>query len=737
MNALLRSVSSIRVILLMTGLTVHAAVAFGNNASTVDSPQTAVSFVNDVVPLLTKSGCNSGACHAKSVTGQNGFRLSLLGFEPEQDHEHIVFEARGRRICIPAPDESLLLQKASGQISHGGGVRFSTDSDEYQLIRKWIADGAPSRPLTDCTITGLSVNPVEQRVAMGDVFNITVTARYSDGSTRDVTQLALYESNDPARVNVNASGVVHVQQLAGRAAIMVRYQGFVKASLLSIPNGPNVTVPQPLNLIDNNVFKNLSSLGVPLSPKCDDATFLRRVTLDITGALPDANDVTSFLTDHSSDKREKLVDSLLASTSYADFFANKWTSVLKNRRDDATDIVPNFAFHAWIRDGLLENKPYDQFVRELLGATGDVVSNPPVAWYKRVTDPKVQVEDISQLFLGVRLQCAQCHNHPFDQWSQDDYYGMVAFFSQVGRTFSGVRGQDLIFHKRGQASYVNPQSGKSIPPSALGADVGPIQADDDPRLILADWMIAPDNPYFAAVLVNRYWKHFFGHGLVEPEDDLRETNPASIPELLSELRAHFIDSDFDLKNLVRLITTSRTYQSAGPIIKNAFDKQNFSHASPRRLSAEVLLDAIDRVCETTTSFANLPTGTVAVALPDSSYTTSSSFLRVFGRPANTSACECERSQTASLAQSLYLMNADDLKKKIAATTGRAHRYADETRPHSQQIHELYRAALSREPTVDELFVAEHFVHQHSDNLLSAYEDLIWALLNSKEFLFNH
>lgn len=696
-----------------------------------------VSFVNDVVPLLTKAGCNAGACHAKSVTGQNGFRLSLLGFEPAEDYEHIVLEARGRRISLSAPSQSLLLRKATGQVSHGGGPRISEQSEAYRVVRDWIASGAPGPHPADSSVTKLVADPAETVAAMGQTLRIRVTARYSDGSERDVSAVALYEPNDPSRLEVTDSGEVLVGDIPGRAAVMIRYQGLVTTTLLQIPQGPPVEVPKSRNLIDEHVFANLASLGIPPSPACDDATFLRRVTLDVTGALPSAAEVSAFLVSDAADKREVLVDRLLAGTGYADFFANKWTAVLKNRRDDATDLVPNVAFHAWIRDGLMANKPYDQFVRELLGATGDIVGNPPVSWYKRVKDPKVQVEDLSQLFLGVRLQCAQCHHHPFDKWSQDDYYGMVAFFTQVGRSFSGVRGQDLIFHTRGQAQALNPQSGATVLPIALGSDLGEIPVDDDPRLVLADWMASPDNPYFAAALVNRYWKHFFGRGLVEPEDDLRVTNPASIPQLLDELREFFIESGFDLKQLVRLIVTSRAYQAAGPLAVNRRDLQNFSHAMPRKLSAEVLLDAIDRVCETETRFANLPPGTAAVALPDASYTASTPFLRVFGRPANISACECERTQAASLAQSLHLMNAADLKQKLTSTQGRASRYASDPRPDSVKIHELYGVALSREPGLDELLVAESFLLAADGTPQEAYEDLIWSLINTKEFLFNH
>jgi hypothetical protein len=439
----------------------------------------------------------------------------------------------------------------------------------------------------------------------------------------------------------------------------------------------------------------------------------------------------------------------LRSPDYADYFANKWTSLLKNRRDDASDITSNFAFHAWIRDSLLANVPYDQLVRELLAATGTVIENPPVAWYKRVKGPKEQIEDVAQLFLGVRMQCAQCHHHPFERWSQDDYYGLTAFFSQVGRKPTDTRGEDLIFHQRGIAAAKNPKSGQMIRPAALGNNVGEILADQDPRLRLADWLESESNPFFAKALVNRYWKHFFKRGLIEPEDDIRDTNPPTNPELLSALEAHFRQSGFDLKELVRVITRSQTYQlSAATNEHNLTDQQNYSRFYPRRLQAEVLLDAYDQVTGATTTFANLPAGTRAVGLPDNSYNSGSPFLRVFGRPEGNSVCECERRQSASLAQSLHLLNGGDVKAKLASSNGRAERLAKDTGPPDQKVREIYFAALAREPRPGELQIALDYLAEPRSNPDGSpadpgraahenFQDLLWAILNTKEFLFNH
>jgi len=710
----------------------------------------AVSFADDVLPILTKAGCNMGACHAKAGGGQNGFQLSLLGFQPDEDFEHLTKEARGRRISTSAPDQSLLLLKATAEVPHGGGQRIAPGSAAYDLLVRWIRDGAQAGPSDRPALVALAVEPATCTLPPGGMQPLRVLARSADGGERDVTALALYETNDRARAEVDAAGIVKVGTISGSAAIMVRFQGQVAVATFTVPRGAErPEMPPPRNFIDPLVFDRCRAVGVPLSPECDDATFLRRVSLDVTGGVPTVEEAGAFLSDTSPDKRAKLVDRLLASPGYADWFANKWTALLKNRRDDVSDTVSNFAFHSWVRDGLLANKPYDRFVRELLAATGTIVENPPVAWYKRVKEPKDQIEDVAQLFLGVRIGCAQCHHHPFERWSQDDYHALAAYFSQVGRRPTSTRGEDLIFHKRGVAAATNPKSGARIAPAALGTPEPAIPADEDPRLRLADWLVRPSNPYFAKALVNRYWKHFFGRGLVEPEDDLRDTNPPTNPELLDALADHFRQSKFDLKCLVRTIVLSRTYQtSAVPLEANADDRQHFSHFLPRRLPAEVLLDTIDKATGSTTSFANLPAGTRAIALPDTSYNRSSPFLQVFGRPDGQSVCECERVQSSSLSQSLHLLSAADIKGKLATEGGRADRLSKDDRPDPEKIRELFLATFAREPTPEEIVQARAVIAEPRTTAdgqplpdqqarRENFEDLLWALLNSKEFLFNH
>ena len=709
-----------------------------------------ISFVNDIVPVLTKAGCNAGACHAKAGGGQNGFQLSLLGFESAEDFEHLVMEGRGRRISLTNPSQSLLLLKASGEIAHGGGKRLPKSSQGYALMLNWIRQGMPIDLPSGPKLVGVDLEPKNVSFRPNQEQQLKAMARYSDGTVRDVTSQALYFSNDNAMAQVSEGGLVKALDITGKVAVMVRYQGVVTVFNALIPLGaPIEQFPVAKNFVDEAVFANLKLLGIPPSEVCDDATFIRRVSLDISGRLPSEEETKAFLANKSAGKRGQWIEELLRSPDYADFFAGKWTAVLKNRRDDASDIVSNFAFHAWVRDSLLANKPYDQFVRELLAATGTVVGNPPVAWYKRVKEPKDQIEDVAQLFLGVRMQCAQCHHHPFERWSQDDYYSLAAFFSQVGRKPSETRGEDLIFHKRGIAAAKNIKSGLSLKPAALGDQVAAIAPDEDPRLRLADWLRSPKNPFFAKALVNRYWKHFFQRGLIEPEDDIRESNPASNPELLAALEKRFIESGFDLKDLVRVITTSNAYQlSALPNKHNVGDRQNYSRYYPRRLPAEVMLDAVDKLAGTQTDFANLPSGTRAVALPDNSYN-NNPFLRVFGRPEGESVCECERIQSSSLAQSLFMINANDIRQKLAnQSTGRAQRLANDKRPAKEKIEELYFAAFGRQPRPDELQTALNYLTEKRINAqgkpvdagraaFENYQDLIWALMNSKEFLFNH
>lgn len=698
--------------------------------------QTPINFANQISPIFTKLSCNSGGCHGKA-SGQNGFKLSLLGFEPAEDYEYLVKEAQGRRLFPAAPERSLLLTKAVNATPHGGGQRLEVDSHEYRLLHRWIAQGMEYGNEDDPIVTAIEVFPKGRLMERHADQQLIVLARYSDGSFEDVTRSALYEPNDPEMAETSVTGLVTTTELSGDVAIMARYQGHVGVFRASIPLGVETpALPEPTNFIDEHIFAKLNALGIPPSAPCDDATFIRRVTVDLSGRLPTTEEAAAFMADGSLDKRDRWIDQLLASGDYADYFARKWSAVLRNKRENANFKHGTYAFHSWIRHSLYTNKPYDEFVGEIVGASGEVGQHPPVVWYREVKDASQQVEDTAQLFLGLRIQCARCHHHPFEKWSQDDYYHFQAFFSRVGRKPGDQANEERIYHKRGTAKAKNPRSGEQLSPAGLGDEVLELDPSSDPRQSLVAWMTDPENPFFAKALANRYWKHFFDRGLVDPEDDMRVTNPASNPELLNALATHFVESGFDLKELVRTICRSQTYQlSSEPNEYNLTDKQNYSRFYPRRLQAEVLLDAINQVTNSTTSFGGLPPGTRAVQLPDEGV--NNYFLNVFGSPQSDTACECERSQEANLAQSLHLLNSSEVQGKLSSDSSHAALLAaKEDVPHTDRIAELYQRVYSRAPIEEELAIAVAHIDK-TENKRQAYEDILWALVNTKEFLFNH
>ena len=730
------------------GVAVVTATAGGKSSTlkiTVEgvTRQIPINFKNQIVPIFTKLGCNSGGCHGKA-SGQNGFKLSLLGFYPGDDYEFLVKEGRGRRLSPASPGESLLLLKAVGRSPHGGGKRMDVDSHEYRLIYRWVEQGMPRGSATDPVVSSIKCYPITRVMDRGSDQQITTLATYSDGTVEDVTRMALYEANDTEMAEATVTGLIKTLDLAGEVAIMARYQGQVSTFRATIPLGAAVAnLPAEKNLVDKAVFGKLKLLGIPASPVADDATFLRRVYVDVTGGLPNAGEVAKFLADQDPKKRDKAIDRLLDSSEYADYFTNKWNMVLRNKKRGNDDLGSTYAFYRWIWNSLYNNKPYDQFVREIIAASGQWTESPGVVWYREVDQVNEQVEDTAQLFLGLRIQCARCHHHPFEKWSQNDYYGFSAFFSRVGKKnvtlpgFVRTARDRRIIHNPGAATAKNPRSGDNLKPTGLGSPALDIPADHDPRQYLADWMARKDNPFFAHALVNRYWKHFFDRGIVEPEDDMRATNPPSNPELLNGLAQHFIASKFDIKGLVRLICRSNTYQlSSLPNDYNLKDKQNFSRYYPKRLTAEVLYDAFHQVTASTQAYGGLPTGTRAVQLPDPSK--GPYFLKVFGQPQADTACECERSQEANLAQSLHLLNSSEVQNKIAAGSGRAAKLAaDKERPNQEKIKELYRWVYSREPDSVETKIALGHLAKHEKDTKVAWEDIIWALINTKEFLFNH
>ncbi len=693
-------------------------------------------FTHDIIPVLTKYGCNGGGCHGKSE-GQNGFKLSLLGFEPAEDYEHLVHEARGRRLFPAAPENSLLLLKGTGEMPHGGGARMERGTPDYLTLVRWMEQGMPAGQPDEPHPVRIAVFPSERLLAPETSQQLQVTAHYSDGSWRDITGIAQFESGARDMAEVSPTGVVTTAKLTGDAAVMVRYQEHVGVFRMTIPLGaPAGEFPPERNFIDTHVFAKLRTLGLPVSPLSDDPTFLRRVTLDLAGRLPTASEAAGFLADASADKRTAAIDRLLATTDYAEYFAGKWASLLRNKREGAPAQV-TYAFHGWLRDHLNRNTPYDQMVSELVSATGSASSNPPAAWYRAVTKPQDQMQDIAQVFAGQRLQCAQCHHHPYEKWSQQDYYGFMAFFSTIGRKPADEPGEEAVFHQWREASVENPKTRQPVKPTPLGGQTLVLEPQDDPRPALAAWLTAPENPFFARMLANRYWKHFFQRALVEPEDDLRMTNPASNPALIDGLADAFIKSGYDLKAMVRMICLSSAYQlTSEPNEHNASDRQNYSRFFPRRLPAEVLLDAIDTVTGVPTKFPSQPSGSRAVALPDDAFNATSYFLTVFGRPDNASACECERSQDSSLAQSLHLLNSKGVQEKLTHGEGRAAVLARGEQPLEARLGQLFLTAYGRPPTPAETTQAQEYLAARQGSV-AAWEDLIWALINSKEFLFNH
>lgn len=712
-----------------------------------------INFANEVVPVFTKLGCNSGGCHGKA-SGQNGFKISLLGFEPEVDFAALVKEARGRRLMPSAPDSSLFLLKATGQIAHGGGKKMEKDSDEYRIVRRWIAAGMPYGLPTDPTVTKISVYPEHRILTRQNHQQFAVYAHYSDGMVEDITRRTQYDSNDTEIAVVDGAGLVRTLGLSGEAAIMARYQGNVAIFRSTVPLGAKTPEWnfEEKTVVDKFTSKKWKDLGLVPSDLCSDEVFIRRVYLDITGTLPTPLQVKNFLADKEPKKRDKLVDELLETPEYSYYFASKWADILKVKRGRDANQGMNraqgtFAFHSWIRDAMASDKPYDQFVRDILTANGDESKNPPAVWYKDNQQPEQFTDDTAQVFLGLRIACANCHHHPYEKWSQDDYWGLAAFFGRVGKkvvqqpSTTPQQVSTLTVFTRSSGGVTNKRTGQGAKIKALDGAVMEISAEVDPREKLADWITDPTNPFFARAVSNRYWAHFFGHGIVDPLDDMRVTNPPSNPELLDALSKDFVANKYSLKSLVRTICKSRTYQlSAVPNEFNKHDKQASARYYPKRLSAEVLLDAVCQVTASPTQFGGLPTDSFApkraIQLPDESF--NSYFLDVFGRPQRISACECERVSEANLAQALHLLNSDEVQNKLTRQGGRADALVspNDKRSDAEKVEEMFLWVFARKPSESDMKIALDHIQKHQANKKAAYENILWALINTKEFVFN-
>ena len=707
-----------------------------------------VAFATDVVPILTKLGCNSGGCHGKS-TGQNGFKLSLLGFVPSYDHESMVKEARGRRVFAGDPDSSLLLQKAIGRVPHGGGRRLGTDSPDYQVLADWIRQGAAPPTSDDPILVKLTLTPSRGVLAANTSEQLKLEALFSNGVRRDVTRQALYLSNEPEIGAVDGSGRVNIGEQGGLFAVLARFGGQMAVFQGTVPFGESTepeTLPEDASPVDRLLAEGWARLGVQPSAEVDDSTLIRRLCLDICGTLPTVEEVRAFRADQRPGRRERLINRFLDRPEYAAFFAMKWADILRNRGKgySTSKQRPGTAlFAGWIRDSLATNKPYDQFVAEILTATGSQRENPPTVWYRQVRTSVDYVESVAQAFLGVRIQCAQCHHHPFERWSQADYYGLAAVFSRVGRrggfADAEVPTNERIF-VRSQGEVHHPRTGRVVAPRPLGGPDLSLSPFDDPRQRFARWLSRPDNPFFARTMVNRMWGHFLGRGLVHPIDDARSSNPPSNPELLNWLTSDFVASGYDLRQLIIRIAGSRAYRlSSQPNKSNRLDTQSYARFYPRRLKAEVLLDAYSQVLDVPTVFpgdrgGKFPAGTRAIELPDENV--SVHFLDVFGRPDRRSACECERTDDPALAQALELVSSKEIQRKLSEKTGYALRLGNNKKSHSENIAELFVRVFSRRPLEKEAAAALEYLESESDRK-AAYQSLLWALLATNEFLFIH
>lgn len=696
-------------------------------------------FARDVVPVLTKAGCNAGACHG-SFQGRGGFRLSLLGFDPAADYEAIFQTGRGRRVSLASPESSLILQKGTGAIPHGGGRRIEPESESYKILQEYLSLGGSSPTDWKLHVQNLSAVPKSATLAAGELLVVKSQARWSDGTGADVTEWALYDSRDPLVAEISGMGEIKAVG-PGKTTVMVRYAGQVAAVEVTIPYGPPPDLSRfsPVNYIDMLVAAEWKRLGVAPAAGTTDSEFLRRVYLDLIGTLPSPDETRRFLASSDPEKRNKLIDELLERPEYVEYWSLKWGDLLRGHRRYLGERGLG-SFSSWVRKSLRENKPLDEFTRELLTAQGNLYTAGPVAYYFVDSTPEELAETTAQVFLGVRMQCAHCHHHPLEVWSQDDYYGLAAFFTRVEAKNSGDNGRfgGLKSIRPLAAPLPNRGARPEVLPRVLGevlAPGAPAVPEPDVRKRLADWIASPENPYFARNFANRYWSYLVGRGIVEPVDDLRATNPPSNAALLDALAKDFVDHKFDVKHLLRTICRSKTYQLAAE--RAPLRDRNgslFTHRTLQRLSAEVLLDGVNQVCETSESFAGLPAGTRAISLPDP--VTVSYFLATFGKPLRTTPCECGRMAGPDLSQALHLANGNVLQGKLANGQGRIARLLKEGKSDSNIAEELYLATFSRLPSEQERQVIEETLREVSARQ-EAWEDILWSLLNASEFVFQH
>jgi hypothetical protein len=696
--------------------------------------ESAISFKLDVMPIFMKSGCNTGSCHG-AKSGKDGFRLSLFGFDPDGDYDRLTREMPGRRINLAIPEHSLMMEKTTGAVPHTGGRRFDMNSEYAETLLRWLRSGVPKDKGEVPKVVAVEIYPQGAVLdGEGATQQINVRAKYSDGTDRDVTSLAFFLSNNDNSAPIEQNGVVTAAK-RGEAFIMARFDTFtVGTHFIVLPKGLDFKWRDVAsnNYVDDLMYNKFKKLRIQPSELCTDEEFLRRVYLDVVGVLPTVEEYHAFLDDVDPKKRDKLVDTLLNRKEFVEIWVMKWAELLQVRTTRTIAYKPMLRYYNWIQERIASNMPMDQMVQELLGASGGTFENAATNYYQMEGDPKKVAENVAQVFMGMRVQCAQCHNHPLDRWTMDDYYGFAAFFSQIGRKGGEDPREQIIFNS-GSGNVKHPIGGRVMAPKFLGGEVPDVKGKDR-RVVMANWLASADNPYFAKNLANIVWNHFMGQGIINEVDDVRVSNPPVNAELLDELGQQFTAYKYDFKKLVRDICTSRTYQlSTSTNETNASDTKNFSHASLRRVRAEILLDLISQVTDTKNKFGGLPLGARAVQIANGN--TSTYFLSTFGRAKRESVCACEVKVEPNLSQALHMLNGDTLQTKIGQGNLVGKRLAEKVAP-EQIAEELYIRCLTRRPTDKEMNNL-NAIFAEIDDKKQVLEDLFWALLNAREFVFNH
>ena len=693
-----------------------------------------ISFKLDVMPIFLRNGCNQGGCHG-AARGKDGFRLSLFGFDPDGDHYRLTRELNGRRINLAIPEESLLVEKSTGKVPHTGGQKFAVGEQYYNDLVRWVDAGGPQDPAGIATPLSVDLFPKTALLdGKGSTQQLIVRAKYSDGSERDVTSLALFLSSNDSSGKVSPNGLVTAGD-RGEAFVMARFSTFtVGVPFIVLPKDLKFSFPATpeKNYIDTLVNAKLKNLRIAPSATCSDEVFLRRIFIDLTGMLPSVEEYKTFMTNKSADKREQLVKDLMERKEFSELWVLKWAELLQIRSSNQVSYKATLLYYNWLQDRIARNVPLNQWVQELLGANGGTFNNPVTNYYQNETDILKVTENVAQVFMGMRIQCAQCHNHPFDRWTMDDYYGFAAFFTQIGRKRTDDP-RELVVFNSGSGEINHPLGGRRMAPKYLGGEV-PDVVGKDRRGLMAEWLASPKNPYFATNLSNMVWTHFFGVGIINEVDDVRVSNPPSNSELLQELGKKFTEYNYDFKRLVKDIVLSNSYQlSTQANASNESDTKNFSHSSIRRIKAETFLDCISQVTETKNKFPGLPLGARAVQIADGQV--SNYFLTTFGRATRESVCSCEVKLDPTLSQSLHLLNGDATTQRITQGNLIGKLLKDKKTP-EEILDEIYVRCLSRMPSADEKTKVLALVNAEKDKK-QVLEDAFWAVLNTREYMFNH